>query len=183
MQLALLLIGSFLAAVLFLVLLVLALPVDIRLRLSKLQDVQFSVEGRPLGGWGPWIEFSGGRKSHPKRDAKPKTKRKKRRFTAGRPFLEIAKAGKDLFFDVLDAVSLQDLSVDCEFGTGDPAETGTLFGYLAPLIYTPCGNVSIKPNFDAACLQGNCTAVLRFTPLALLMPLARFGWIIAGPRR
>lgn len=71
------------------------------------------------------------------------------------------------------------LELDARFGTGDPADTGRLYGYLTPLAYAlPARRVSVilRPDFANACFQGRAEAALHLIPGALVWPLLRLAW-------
>ena len=184
MQLVLLFLGSLLAIFVLLLVLALALPIDVRFRLSRFAEFQASVEARAFAGWGPWIRIAPRKsKPAPRKKAKTGKGKKARKSRRSRSWPDIFEAVKRLVIELFAAISLRDFSIEGEFGTSDPADTGTLYGMMAPFNYAPCRQIRVWPNFDGPCLQGQCTAVLRFTPFALAMPFAKFGWALWGPAK
>ncbi|NNE86838.1 MAG: DUF2953 domain-containing protein [Silicimonas sp.] len=184
MQLALMILGFLFAGLILLLVLALALPVDVRFRLSRSAELRFAADVRAFGGWGPWVKITPGKKKpKPKPPAqRHKKKRKKWSMPVNRPWQDVFAAVKCLISDLLGAFSIHELRVEGEFGAYDPADTGAIYGMLAPFVYSPCGQVNISPNFEGPCLKGQCVAVLRFTPFALAPPFLRFGWTLWGPK-
>ena len=76
-----------------------------------------------------------------------------------------------LFRDVLSQVSFQAVYLRVEFGLDDPADTGRLYGTLAPFVVaaTSMGfDVRCLPDFQDARLQGSCGGQMRVRPISLL---------------
>ena len=161
----------------------LATPVDIDLRLQSQQRPKVRVRARFLGGLLPPVLMTGPRKQK-KRPAKKKTGQLRKSWSNTSAF---PSAIGRLIKELLRAVQIRNLSINAEFGLGDPAETGALFGSLVPLAYGTSGcsqiDLSLTPDFDHARLSGTFDATLRFVPVALLPPVARFGWKLFGPAR
>jgi len=84
-------------------------------------------------------------------------------------------------------LDVEDIRVDAEFGSGDPAETGQIYGLLAPLTFSThqIQNLSLvaRPNFDERCLNGSADMRVRLVPIILVIPLVRFAWRLYGPAR
>jgi hypothetical protein len=95
-------------------------------------------------------------------------------------------AAPDLLAGLLRAIHLRYLKVDADIGLSDPADTGQVFGLLAPVIHSrrPADRVQIavRPDFTAARLSGEAAAGLSVTPATLMLPAIRFGWRVFGPR-
>lgn len=91
-----------------------------------------------------------------------------------------------LLSEVAGSFDWESLRLDVEFGLDDPADTGQVCGYLAPLQYgtpwPPCVSIALRPNFESACLGGELKATLRLRAAVLLPPAARFAWRAFGPR-
>lgn len=136
-----------------------------------------------LGGLVPPFAVTGG--SGAAETRKKKAPRKKR-DEAQRRGPRFRLVGADdvwrLARDFFRAVHIRRLVVDADFGTGDPADTGTLFGRLTPLIYGFGGServqIALRPDFGAERLDGRAEAVLSVVPLALLFPAARFAFAL-----
>jgi hypothetical protein len=76
------------------------------------------------------------------------------------------------------AVRVKELCVRARVGLGDPAETGMLMGWAAPLLVVaravPGMDVRIEPDFVSSVLEGEARGELRACPLLVLPPLLRF---------
>ncbi|WP_296431909.1 DUF2953 domain-containing protein [Yoonia sp.] len=183
-QLLLWLIAGFLA----LVTLFMILPVRVAMSLQNDPANRATVLVRPFGGISPQIEvYDSSRKSKSKSKSKATDARKsaQREKSAGKM------RARDNFVTevvvlvrrVLCAIHIEVLRVDADFGLGDPADTGQLFGHFCPLIYTSGGHVNLRPDFGEACLRGNIIAQFRVIPVALIWPFVGFGWRVFGPFR
>ena len=99
----------------------------------------------------------------------------------------MVRAGPGLIGGVLRCIRVDRFRVDCTFGLGDPAETGQVFGVLAPFVYGTrwawgrADAVALTPVFDRACLEGEADVALAVTPMRLLGPVLRFAWATFGP--
>ncbi|UWQ27139.1 DUF2953 domain-containing protein (plasmid) [Leisingera aquaemixtae] len=168
-----------LAALLGLTVLVLVLPLRIELVLRKEAGLSFSAALRPFGGIGPRIRLSGRRKP-PETAQEPG---RKRRYDPRR----LAPAAGRLAAAVLRRIRIRALVLDAKFGLGDPAETGQLYGMLAPLVYGTLParrlQVAVQPVFDRAELSGRAELDVTVVPAALIVPAVRFGWDAFGPVR
>jgi len=139
---------------------------------------------RPFGGVFPAVRvYDSARKGA----AKPeKPARKPGNKSGGRRghLRRIAVADVTALLDrLIHAFQLEKLHGVAEFGTGDPAETGQLYGQLTPLIYSTGSRLQLRPNFSETCLRGDALLQFRFTLLGLIWPLAWFGWRVMGPVR
>ena len=163
--------------------LALLLPVELDLQLSADPAVTYLVSARALGGVAPRLTLAGSRRKRPK-PAPTRKKRAKSRTKSGRG-PAVLSALPRLLGDLLRAIKLRSLSLRGEFGLGDPAMTGQLYGALTPLIYgcsgVSCVQVSLWPNFQCVRLNGDLKTRLRITPIALLPPFLRFVWRAFGP--
>jgi hypothetical protein len=82
-------------------------------------------------------------------------------------------------------IQVDRLDLDLRFGTGDPAETGALYGYVTALAHALphcAGLVRLHPDFAAAGLAGKLEARLHVIPLALVAPAIRIARDMAGRR-
>lgn len=182
-----------LLALLLAAVLVLSLPVRVRLLAQSGPVRRVSLELGLLGGLVPWIKVvdtarpAAPKPGAPKPERKPKAKRKR---APGRARgLRMARAAPRLLRGLLGQIHLDRFHVNCVFGLDDPADTGRLFGLLAPIQYGTDWawgrNVSIdmRPDFNRLCLDGNADVALAVTPLRLLPPAVRFAWATFGVRR
>lgn len=91
-----------------------------------------------------------------------------------------------LLGEMVGSVRWEAFHLDAEFGLGDPADTGQVYGCLMPLQFgapwPPGVRIALRPNFERACLDGEVGATLRLRAASLLPPAARFVWRAFGPR-
>ena len=158
----------------------LCLPVRLRL-FAKSEPARVArVDLGLLGGWVPWIalfdtERPKRRKAKQKREKKRMSRKRRRR---GR----IPRGLPGLLRGLLAQVRVERFELDCTFGLGDPAETGQLFGVLAPLQYGtawawgPGTRIALVPDFDRARLDGRADVILSLVPIRWLPPVLRFAW-------
>jgi hypothetical protein len=161
-------------------------PLKLRVRATTLPHLAYRVEASTLGGWSPAIPIVDSTRP---REAKVKKKQKKvaqktrRRQISGSP--RIVSAVPDLLTGLLGTFHFDRLSIEAEFGLFDPADTGQLYGFIAPLQFGvppgPKSLVSLRPNFERACFNGAVDASVHFTPVAFLRPAIRFAWRAFGP--
>jgi hypothetical protein len=165
--------------------LTLILPIHVALSWQSDPAKPSTVLLRLFGGVTPAIKvYDSSKPSKPKKKAADKApKRRKERGRGWVPKGDVLSEGMALLRRLVGAVHIDTLWLDAEVGLGDPAETGQLYGQLCPLIYATEGHVLVRPNFEAACLQGSALARLHFAPLGLIWPFARFGWRMFGPVR
>ena len=171
--------------VLLLLGIVMILPVRVDLVLSAEPGWQARVRIRPLAGLGPPLKLYDSGKA---RDRGKRSSAKPHRATARpRNGMSTVLAVRDLGLGLLRQVRVDSLRVDAAFGTGDPAETGQVYGLLTPVIHgTAAGRaaqINIRPMFDVRGVQGTARARLSLVPVQLLPPLLRFGWRIWGRER
>lgn len=82
-----------------------------------------------------------------------------------------------LLRDLVTRCSFQGLYLRCEFGLDDPADTGRLYGTLAPfLVAIGAGGADVRcqPDFQEACLRGSCGGQIRVRPISLLSVVIGF---------
>ncbi|MFW8635637.1 DUF2953 domain-containing protein [Cribrihabitans pelagius] len=165
--------------------LVLFSPLHLSLVLQKETGLAFEAAIRPCGGFGPRITLR--RRAKPPGTGKPARRPRKRRGGRQARPLRLAAAALRLAAEILRRVHIRRLVAQGTFGTGDPAETGQLFGLLAPLIHAPAPcrrlRLEVEPDFARASLSGRAELDLSVVPAALLLPAARFGWRAFGPVR
>ncbi|MEL6549022.1 MAG: DUF2953 domain-containing protein [Pseudomonadota bacterium] len=158
----------------------LAVPWRVEISAQMSGDVAFIATLRPFGAKGPAIPLRGG---GAKKQASTKDpKRPKRPARGGQ---RVAVALPRLLLDVLGCFRIDLLRVEGRIGTGDPAETGQLYGYLSPLAACagalPRAEFQVVPVFDRAVFEGQARAVVTFVPFRLLPPLWRFARRVWGP--
>ena len=166
--------------------LVVVMPLRLELAVHKQAHWQFRAALRPFGRFGPRIPLSG-RKAKADKPAKKKGAGHAPRRVGKLRIDLAARAGAQFVRDVLKRVRIETAHLQMRFGLGDPAETGQVFGYLAPVIYgTSAGHqlsLEVEPVFDRVALEGEAELDCFLVPAALVGPLFRFGWAIFGPDR
>ncbi len=139
-----------------------------------------------LGGAIPALTLYDSAKPGKPREKKTQKEPKRRKGWRGKGSARMAGEVPALLRGLLRQIELEEFRLSGRFGTGDPADTGAVFGMVSPLLYgLPTRRVSIalKPDFDEACLDGRLRAALRITPITLLPPILRFAWRAFGPVR
>ena len=164
----------------FLTVLLLCIPVDLafsyeigegsrtRMRVGWL----FGLIGKELGG-----ETKG-------REKKPKEmKAKKGRRSFRGPLAVFRARGFSarlllLARRLVRSVQVRDVDIEFRVGTGDPMETGLLFGVIRPgVALAQSGispNIRIEPNFVEETFEGHARGALRVYPIKLVPPLLAF---------
>jgi hypothetical protein len=158
----------------FLVIAVLLVVMPLRLALRVATD-PFHLDLRlaPFGGL--LGEFGLPRRA-PRRAPRPEAPDKPHRPRA-LPARQMLRALPDFLSALAGRIRIDRLRLDLRFGTGDPALTGQLYGWLMALAQG-LGGVSatrlrLLPDFDRACLSGSAEVVLRLTPVRFAGPLFR----------
>ena len=175
-------------AVLVMLALLVSLPVYVQVSSQSDPVRRTTISLHPFGGVSPPLRVFDSTRKRKKRTPKPKPKRTDRKTSKrGRagglsPRGNIVVEAVTLLRRVLGAFHIDALRVDAEFGLGDPAETGQVFGQLCPVIYGTGANVTLRPNFNEACLRGSAMARIKVTPIAVAWPFVGFGWRVFGPR-
>ena len=174
------------AAVCFLLLAALALPVRVECRASVGEVLHYRVGLRTLGGLGPRVALADSDKPSRKK-AKPKEKKFRKDKSKRREAARILPAAMRLVNDIFGRLHVEKLALDVRFGADDPADTGQIYGSIAPVIYGTAGcrslQLNVRPVFDGAVFDGHAALDVRFTPLRLIPPFVRFGWSALGPHR
>lgn len=138
---------------------------------------------QPFGTSGPWLALWETGQTPPSRKERTSVKRGKSSGSAKR----LVKAGFRLAGDILSLVRLRAFEFDVKFGCEDPADTGQLFGAMAPLLYgtqgLECAHIHVEPVFGRKVLTGRATVEVAIVPIALLLPTLRFGWASIGRSR
>lgn len=148
--------------------------------------VSASAQVRFLGGRAPAITLRRGGSGAPAPSGhRPGgTRTRARRRTTSVPGLIPALAR--LVRSCLASIHVRHLRVDADFGLDDPADTGALYGMLAPVLHgLPMpGDVTIalRPDFTGQRLTGRVEGALSLVPAALLPPALSFGWHVLSAR-
>jgi len=142
------------------------------------------VQLRPFGGAFPAIRVYDSTRKDAGKPEKSAKKRETRRGGRGLRLRRITVADVTELFDrLIHAFQIEELHGVAEFGVGDPAETGQIYGQLTPLVYSTGSRLQLRPNFTEACLRGDALLQFRVSPAGLIWPLVRFGWRVMGPIR
>jgi hypothetical protein len=179
----------FLLALLVLVALALMTPVLVQVQLTTSPQLAYRFEIRAFAGLAPRLQLTGGPRKDTIHTPKSKTAKPKRRKKTRRKNVQssVVQAVPQLIRGLFHRLHLTELSIDADYGLGDPAETGQLSGMLMPLQYAcplPASvSLNLRPDFTQRCLNGSLTAAVRFTAAALLIPVAQFAWRAFGPIR
>ena len=173
--------------VIALALLLICIPVHLLMAARSEPSPVFSLEVRLLSGRAPRLllldsrRMAAGRKSATEKLSRSKTRKKKRikrrKWLSRRRLPDLIQAVPALIADTVSGVHLDRLHIRAEFGLGDPAETGRIFGLLAPLTFMPLDpriSVAVNPNFAAVCLKGRADAALHFVPIRMAIPAMWF---------
>lgn len=163
-------------------------PVRLRAHLRAAPHLSYRIEARVLGGLTPGIPIADSTRTRKvgasRQKKKPHGRKPRRRVGGGTRMLS---AAPDLLSGLLRAIHFDHLKIDAEFGLGDPADTGQLYGLLAPLQFgAPSGAgrfVSLRPNFERACFAGEVEAALHFTLAAFVPPALSFVWHALRPAK
>ena len=169
-------------ALVALLVLVLVTPVRVQAQLRSAPHWHYRMDAWLLGGLSPRLPLVDSRRPRKPKLPKPKPKTARRAAPDG-----MAKALPRLIKELLQVVHLEELRLDAGFGLPDPAETGQLYGCLAPLQYAGLlpehVSVALQPDFTGPSFDCALDGSARFTAAALLPPMARFGWRVFGPGR
>ena len=182
---------SILAGVLILCISVLvvaaAMPLRLELVLTKQDRWGYEVAWRAFGRFGPRVAMP--IKSSKPKKAKPAKASKggKRRSRWRSDPTQVVGAVVRLVTDILHCIQIETCRMDVTFGTGDPADTGHVYGLLMPVIYGPAASprfwFNVEPDFQQAVFGGRAEFAISMIPASVLPPIARFGWSAFGPKR
>ena len=82
--------------------------------------------------------------------------------------------------DVLRHIHFHHLRLYAHFGTGDPAETGEIYGKAMPFVHGSRGfvasDVVLHPEFNEVIFEGEAEAAFRVRPLSLVPPILRLAF-------
>jgi len=107
---------------------------------------------------------------------KPKTRKKTRR--PRKPSPAVIRRGFGLLRDLVGRVHIRHAYLDLSLGTDDPAATGELAGFAAPVVALanalPRTHVAFTPDFSGPALGGAGEGEIRVVPISLIPPLVGF---------
>lgn len=149
--------------------LALVMPLRLALRFGS-SPWRYDLRLAPFGGLLGWISLP--------RPASTAVATKRPRKPGTRPLGPVLRALPGLLAAIVDRTRIDRLHLDLRFGTGDPALTGQVYGWLMPLVYGVGGasvaDLRVRPEFDRVCLAGDAEVLLRLRPVSLAGPLFRF---------
>ncbi len=177
------------AVLIALVIATIVLPVRLRLQGQMGEEIWLRLDLHTLGGLAPAIAVLDTAKRW---KGKPRSKKQKKERAASSshsarsltrlPIRNIFR----LVVELLRQFRIVWIRGEGEFGLDDPADTGTLYGILASVIYAGRHaadiDLDIRPDFGKSCLSGRIDTAVDVIPLRLLPPVLRFGWRTFGPR-
>lgn len=150
----------------------------------------FTIATQFFGGRSPLIVIKKGYPAKAEKASSHKMRKFKRR--KGQRIFRIERsrlisALPNLIAGLLRSVHFERLTINAEVGFNDPADTGTFFGLMAPIIYaqqSPHISIEIGPEFYAQQnFSGSTRGVLSVVPIRLVFIGARFLWQIFGKRK
>lgn len=171
--------------VLFLCLLIVVTSWRVRLIWRSVPKQHLSIKAGIFGKQGPSVTVYDGHALEKSKSKKTgELKKVKVRRTPSPHF--VLKAF-DCLISASSKLHVEKADIRAEFGFKDPADTGHIYGLLAPLnhvISSPNPIVfTAYPNFSAQCLRGNADICVRFRPILLLGSIFGFVWQTKGLRR
>ncbi len=178
-----------LVALAVVILAVLSLPVRLIAHAESEPKLLLSVKASLANGLVPafpvYRSDAPSEKEKEKKAKKKSDKAKKRAGKSGRK-LDWLRAIPRLFADLKKEIAIEHFQAHAIVGLSDPADTGALFGQLAPWRYG-LGNwigchLELQPDFARARLAGRLDLTVKVTPIRLLPPLIRFGRDLWKPK-
>jgi hypothetical protein len=152
----------------------LAVPVDVMARLDFGERTRCSIRIGWLFGLVRLQHDMGAQK--PTRSKKPKARTKKR--GARIPSLTVILHGFRLLGELFGRVRIHHAELDLSVGTNDPAVTGELVGFAAPMVALanalPRTRVTLTPDFASPMIEGIGKGEIRFVPIRLVPPIVGF---------
>ena len=176
------------ALLIVLVLAVVLTPVRLTVLMRSTPQLDWQVAARVFGGISPEVQIHDSSRRRAKRQDKAEAHEPSRAQQRVRGMrLRFITAAPELLVGLLRQISISRLKIDADVGLGDPAETGQLFGLLAPIIYarptTSAISVDLRPDFVSPRISGKINVELGFVPAAFILPGARFAWRVYGSRQ
>ncbi len=88
-----------------------------------------------------------------------------------------------LLLELFGCIRIDHARLDCTFGFDDPADTGSAYGLLAPLLFASPWRqqLSVQPDFSGERFSGEGDVSLRLTPVCLVAPALTFAWEVWRP--
>ena len=160
----------------------LAVPVDVIARLDLGARTRCSLRIGWLFGLVHLQRDMGARM--PTKPEKPKARKRKR--GARTPGLTVIRRRFHLLGELLCRVRIRHAELDLTVGTNDPAATGELAGFAAPVVALanalPRTRVTLRPDFTGPTLEGTGEGEIRFVPMRLVPAMVGFALSPEGRR-
>lgn len=179
----------FLLGLLAVLMALLITPVRLHATLHTTPHLSYRVDARVFGGLSPELLLVDGGRARTTPETKRKPKKKVRHAHPGSRFRgqNFGAAGLRLASGLLRAIHLEHLRCDLSFGLSDPADTGQIYGCLAPLQFGGTlpreVMLSVQPDFGRPHFDCDIDAAVSITAAALVPHVARFAWQVYGPSR
>jgi hypothetical protein len=182
---------SLLLALALLVLALLAVPLDLCCHAEGGSTLRWTVRVRWLFGLVRVQRTGSGEAAAGTASPKPgKQARKVRGRSQGRripPFAKervFVKRAFRLLRTLAGRITIRRASADVRIGLADPADTGVLYGIMAPALVMLDGRfpggLTVTPDFTGERLAGNAEGDIRVVPLGLVPPIMSFAvWLAA----
>lgn len=164
----------------FLVVLLLSIPIDLAFSYERGEGSR----SRMRIGWLFGLigkEMGGERKGWEKKPKERKAKKGRRSFRE--PLAMFRARGFSgrlvlLARRLVRSVQVRDVDVEFQVGTGDPVETGLLYGLIWPVVVLARSrlspNIRVDPNFVEETFRGHARGAVRAYPIRLIPPLISF---------
>ncbi|MDH3474383.1 MAG: DUF2953 domain-containing protein [Rhodospirillales bacterium] len=152
----------------------LAVPVDVAAQLDVGARTRLTLRIGWLFGLVRLRREMGARK--PTAPEKPQERKKAR--SARIPSLTVIRRGFGLLGEILGRVRIRRAELDFSVGTDDPAVTGELAGFAAPIVVLanalPRTRVTLTPDFTGPRFEGAGEGEIRVVPIMLVPPMVGF---------
>jgi len=152
----------------------LAVPIDVMARLDIGARTRCSFRIGWLFGLVRLEKEIGAQK--PAAPKKPEEQKEKR--GARRPSAAVVQRGFGLLSELLRRVLVRHVELDLSVGTEDPASTGELVGFAAPIVALanalPQARVTLRPDFTGPTFEGAGVGEIRLVPIRLVTPVFGF---------
>ncbi len=161
-------------------------PWKFTVRWRSAPQFEIAVHAQPFGGIVPGFELTAPQNG----TSKAKTVKSVSRFDVrGKPqkMAHMLRLFVDLVTGIIHRTDIEHVKAEVEFGGGDPAETGQIYGLLTPLIFAihigDKMHLVARPNFDERCLHGAADICIRIVPIIVAIPFIHFAWRLYGLER
>lgn len=152
----------------------LAVPVDVAARLDLGARTRLTLRI----GWLFGLVRLRREMAAPKPAAPEKPKKRKEDRAAGTPGPAVIRRGLALLAELLGRGRIRRAELDLSVGTDDPAATGELAGFAAPIVALanalPRTRVAFTPDFTGPAFEGTGEGEIRIVPLTLMPPIVGF---------